>query len=177
MLDLEKKAAPMFWARKTIDQNSKMGYCSVPNTSVAIQGAVNQLQRKEPKIQPRSSIMSDRISMSICYCGIPLYMYYGSFVYREDYERFKRPGLHIYEGTEQDPRDFRKLRSVIPLSLYTENELENVEDLDCDYKRAVENGVIYKQSTYYPHHYDYLLRLVDDEDFSAKKQRINRSLP
>ena len=173
MLELEKKAAPMFWARKTIDHNNKMGYCSVPNTSVAIQGAVNLLNQKEPKIQPRSSIMPDRISMSICYCGVPLYMYYGSFVYKEDYERFKNPGLHIYEGTEQDQRDFRKLRSVIPLSLYTENELEHVEGFICDYKRAVENGVIYKQSTYYPHHYDYMLRLVDDEDFSAKKQRIN----
>ena len=173
MLELEKKAAPMFWARKTIDQNSKMGYCSFPNTSAAIQGAVNLLNQKEPKIQPITSIMPDRISMRIYYRGVPLYMYYGSFVYKEDYERFKEPGLHIYEGTEQDQRDFRKLRSVIPLSLYIENELENVENFVCDYKRAVQNGVIYKQSTYYPHHYDYLLRLVDDEDFSAKKQRIN----
>ncbi|SCX06997.1 Tubulin like [Ruminococcaceae bacterium P7] len=178
MLELEKKAAPMFWARKTIDQNSKMGYCSVPNTSTAIQGAVNQLHKKERKIQPRSSIMPDRISMLIFYCGVPMFMFKGVDLYCNEYSKGGLVGKHLYEKSEGDDRDFVELCDILPLSLISpDNYSEKIKEFIDSYAKANKLGIIIKQAKGASgNQYDYLLRSIDQDDYDEKMRKMQRLL-
>ena len=179
MVRLKHRATPLFWVDYVdgpIDSRGKRGDCIVPNVSAAIIAAGNELRSFNPEISLLPSLIYDRITMIIINRGVPLYKYRGLYVYKEDYEQSAMPGLHIYEGTELDPRDFRKLRGIIPLSLYREDELEDVKDFVDYYDRAVKNGIIYKKSIGEPNFYEYQLRLIDDEDFLIKKERIEAIL-
>lgn len=170
LIRLKEKARPLFWTNITnepLDNNLRTGFCLFPNNTATITAAAIMLNQADNQISFRSTTALDRISMFILYSGIPMYMYRGSVVNKAFYEQHNTPGLHIYEGTKHNHRDFRKLHSIIPLSLYSDDELEAVENFVCDYKRAVENGIIIKQVN------DYQLRFVDDEDFTAKKRRID----
>lgn len=179
MVRLKHRATPLFWVDYVdgpIDSIGKRGDCIVPNVSPAIMAAGNALRSFNPEICLLPSLIYDRITMIIINRCVPLYKYRGLYVYKEDYEQSSMPGLHIYEGTELDPRDFRKLRGIIPLSLYREDELEDVKDFVDYYDRAVKNGIIYKKSIGEPNFYEYQLRLIDDEDFLIKKERIEAIL-
>lgn len=179
MVRLKDRATPLFWVdlfRGRLDTTDEIGDCIVPSVSVAIEAAGDELRGVYPEIQVSTSQMIDRITMIMINRGVPLYKYRGLYAYKKDYEQFTMAGLHIYEGTEFDSRDFRKLHGIIPLSLYSEEELEDVKDFVDDYDRAVKNGIIFKKSIGALRAYEYQLRLVDDEDFLIKKERIEAIL-
>ncbi len=169
LIRLKERARPLFWTNtsiETFDNNRRTGFCLFPSNSATINAAAIMLNQADNQISISSTAEQDRISLFIFNRNIPMFMYRGSAVNKAFYEQHMTPGLHIYEGTDQDHRDFRKLPSIIPLSLSFDDDLEDVKDFICEYKIAVENGIIIKQG------YDYQLRLVDDEDFLEKKQRI-----
>lgn len=166
MIPLRDRAKPLFWTSELLDEAGRFDYCFIPNSSMIISEAASRMTQANSCFRINTSGSSDSISMFTLYCGVPMYMYRRIFDYKHQYNQSAIVGVHIYEGTELDPRDFRKLHNIIPLSLYSDDDLENVKDFICEYKRAVENGIIVKQG------YDYQLRLADDEDFSSKKLRI-----
>lgn len=176
MIPLRERAKPLFWRNEPFEERFKFGYCIIPNTSNALSNAANQLCQVDSCFQIIRSGCSDSISMFTLNCGVPMYMYQRILHYKHEYNQSAMAGVHIYEGTELDQRDFRKLRGIIPLSLYSEDELEEVKDFVDDYDRAVENEIIYKKFIGVPNRFEYQIRLVDDEVFLAKKQRIKTLL-
>ena len=176
MIPLHDRAKPLFWTNERLNETGKFGYCFIPNDSVELSKAASRMTQVDSCFQINTSGSSDRVTMFTLYCGVPMYMYRRIIDYKHEYNQSAVAGVHIYEGTEQDHRDFRKLRGIIPLSLYSEDELKDVKDFVDDYDRAVKNGIIYKKRNGVSHAYEYQLRLVDDEDFLIKKERIEAIL-
>lgn len=179
MLKLETMAAPMFWARSAIDEKSKMGYCSVPSTSNAIKAAVDKLHSVDPKIDGRSSIMPDRISMLIFYCGVPMFMFKGIDLYYPDYSsREGMVGKHLYEGTAYDERNFHDFSNLIPLSLMSHEDItDKIQQFIDDYAQAVDFGIIEKRAKGVDgRQYDYFLRKIDMNDYEEKTRKMKKHL-
>ena len=172
MIPLRDRAKPLFWTSERLDEVGRFGYCFIPNSSMIISEAASRMTQADSCFRINTSGSFDSISMFTLYCGVPMYMYQRIFDYRHKYDQSVVAGVHIYEGTELDPRDFRKLRGIIPLSLYSEDELKDVKDFVNDYDRAVKNGIIYKERNGVSHAYECQLRLVDDEDLLIKKEQI-----
>ncbi len=176
LLKLKDMAAPMFWARKTIDEKSRKGYCSIPNTSAAIQAAVQQLYVVDNKIDGRSSVVPDRISMLIFYCGVPMFMFKGIDLYYPGYStKEDMTGKHIYENSPYDERDFSKLSDLIPLSLLPDDRITpEIQQFIDDYREAQEFGIIFKQSKRVPYPSKYYLRKIDPEDHRQKTEAVQQ---
>ena len=176
LLRLKDMAAPMFWSRAAIDERCKLGYCSVPNTSAAIQAAVQQLHVVDNNIDGRSSVMPDRISMLTCYCGVPMFMFKGIDLYYHVYSAKEgMTGKHIYENSPYDERDFSKLSNLIPLSLLPDDRITpEIQQFIDDYREAQEFGIIFKQSERAPYPCHYYLRKIDPEDFRQKTEAVQQ---
>lgn len=180
MVQLQTKAKPLFWADTRdnggIDTRSRIGYCSIPDTSTAIDAAADLLHSADDQIEKRKSIMPDRISMLIFYCGVPMYKFKGAYNYKDRYDNRTQYGVHLYEGTELDPRDFTTLHNIIPLSLLSHEEITpKVSEFMDDYKKACEYGIIHKEAKDTAGlTFEYQLRFVDDEDLSTKTAKMDK---
>ena len=179
MLDLKNRAKPLFWADKSeggISEDSKIGYISIPDTSDIISSAANKLHMDDAKVTVRKSIMPDRISVLLFYCGIPMYLFKGTYNYKPKY--LKRPlnGMHLYEGTTLDPRNYKKLHDIIPLSIISDDEITDmVRQFEEAYKKAVSNGIISKESSDQEgKSFNYYLRIVDEESIHTLVERIDK---
>ena len=178
---LKSKAKPLFWADTSdggIDQDSKMGYCSIPNTSEAIAAAADELNRADSAIKKRKSIMPDRISLLIFYCGVPMFQFKGSFNYKPKYSASTYKGVHLYEGTAQDPRDFGELHDIVPLSLLKPDEItEKVANFIADYKKACDKKIILKKEVGNTgDQVEYYIQLIDREDLDNKIAKLDKYL-
>ena len=179
MVNLQRKAKPLFWCDTRdggIDSRSRIGYCSIPDTSTAIEAACDILAKADPEISKRKSVMPDRISMLIFYCGVPMYKFKGAYNYRSRYDDRTQHGVHLYEGTVDDPRDFSKLHNIVPLSLYHEDELnDKIREFIDDYARAEKLGIISKEAKD-PEgvNFEYRIRMIDEEDLGDKLARIEK---
>lgn len=89
-------ASPLFWADSIYDISdaSKIGYCSVPETSPEIQGAADDLHAAHNSIE-RRVVFSDRITIIRLFEGIPLFSYGGLSSCRHKYEDMSKADLHI----------------------------------------------------------------------------------
>ncbi len=171
MRKLKDRAKPLFWTSEPIDAESRLGYCSIPDTSNAIEAAADLLHNEDNKINKRKSIMPDRISLLIFYCGVPMFKFKGSDNYKSEYYKSTEKGIHLYEGQGLDERDFRELHDIIPLSQYSDDEVEHkAKDFIHKYKSAEDLGIIYKLK------FDYQLRRIDLEDLEEKKSKISMLL-
>lgn len=178
MINLQNKAKPMFWASEAIDDRSRIGYCSIPDTSTAISAATDLLHQADNQIEKRKSIMPDRISMLIFYCGVPMFKFKGSYNYRQRYDDRTTKGVHLYEGTDLDSRNFAKLHNIVPLSLYHQDEInEKVQAFIDEYQKAVDLGIIFKlQKDGEGKSFDYQLRIIDSRDLEDKKNKMEKLL-
>lgn len=176
---LKSKAKPLFWIDNSdggIDTDSKMGYCSIPSTSEAISAAADELNRTDSAIKKRKSIMPDRISMLIFYCGIPMFQFKGSYNYKSKYHASTFKGIHLYEGTSQDERDFKQLHDIVPLSLLKEEELTDIINKFIeDYALAVDKDIVTKVPVGASGNtFEYKMQLVDKKDLSSKMAKIDK---
>ena len=178
MVPLLTKASPLFWARSTINPKSRIGYCSVPYTSVAIQGAASKLQALDPRIMIINSGMIDRITILTLYRGVPMFMYKGVDLYYQEYQNCHWAGKHLYERSEYDERDFSELADIIPLSLIDpDNYTDKIKQFNSNYTEAVETGIVYKTTTGVAgNQYDYYLRSIDRADCDEKIRQIQTLL-
>jgi hypothetical protein len=181
MFNLSRRARPLFWADKSeggISQDSKIGYVSIPDTSDIIAAAADELVVADNKLTVRKSLMPDRISVLIFYCGIPMYLFKGSYNYKPKYLSNPIKGLHIYEGNGYDQRDFRKLHDIIPLSMISDDEFsDQMRSFERDYRKAVEYGIIFRESVDNEgKSYRYLLRTVDKKEAEELAFRIDKAL-
>ena len=176
MTRLNNKAKPLFWANQMYHQRSSFGYCIIPEYSEVLSEAARRISRQCPELSIIRNERYDSIALFMLDYRIPMYTYREILSCKEKYDQCKATGLHIYEGTKGDPRNFRNLRSVIPLSVYSEAELEKVKDFADDYAEAVKNGIIYKESGGAFNNCEYRLGIVDDEELSAKLKSIGEVL-
>ena len=178
MIPMLTTASPLFWARTTINPESRIGYCSIPSTSAAIQNAATKLEQLDPKIKQRSSVMPDRISMLIFYCGVPMFMFHALENYFEKYCSQSLKGRHLYENSEGDERDFGNLSNLLPLSLISPNDYsKKIQGFIDDYAKATEIGIIIKQAKGASgNQYDYYLRYVDQDDYDEKMRKMQKLL-
>ena len=176
LLKLRDMATPMFWSRTVMDERCRLGYCSVPNTSGAIKAAVYQLHQVDNKIDGRISVVPDRISMLIYYCGVPMFMFKGIDQYYPVYSSEEgMTGKHIYENSSYDERDFSKLSDLIPLSLLPDDRITpEIQQFIDDYREAQEFGIIFKQSERVPYPSKYYLRKIDPEDYRQKTEAVRQ---
>ncbi len=178
MRKLQDRAKPLFWASEPLDTDSRMGYCSIPDTSDAIEAAADLLHNNDKQIDKRKSIMPDRISMLIFYCGVPMFKFKGSYNYKPKYEGRSERGCHLYEGFGSDKRNFATLHNIVPLSQYSYDEVkEDVKVFIDNYKIAVDLGIVHKEQTDTEgKRFEYQLRTIDLEDLGDKKKKIDRLL-
>lgn len=181
MIKLQGKAKPLFWVDKRdggVPSASKIGYISVPDTSQTIKSAAGDLCNFEKTITMRESEMVDRISLLVFYCGMPMYMFKGTYNYLPKYYEKQLVGKHLYEGTALDPRDFRKLHDIIPFTCITgDSKTESTELFGKDYNYAIARKIIDEVvfgstgSTF-----EMYLRVVDKQDVQNFNNRIDRVL-
>lgn len=146
MLPAYQDANPLFWSDGTsysISDASKIGYCSVPEISPEIQAAADDLTNKDDHISRRVMESTDRISIFEFLCGVPMFGYKGIANYFPEYESKNMKGMHLYEGTSQDSRDFRRLPDVAPYSsIGSDKHTSRQEEASHEYDFALENGII-----------------------------------
>lgn len=178
--NLKDRAKPLFWTNEPLDTDSRLGYCSIPDTSNAIEAAADLLKNEDNQIDKRKSIMPDRISMLVFYCGVPMFKFKGSYNYRSKYDNRTDldRGCHLYEGQGTDDRDFGKLHNIVPLSQYSDDDIkDDVQKFINNYDVAVDLGIIHKKQTDTEgKRFEYQLRNIDLEDLDDKKGKINRLL-
>lgn len=111
---LNSKAIPLFWKNPLGHQNNAdCGYASIPDTSVVIENAADQLILVVPDLYKIKSAFVNKILVLRCKCGLSMSDYNGTRLYKEAYQQDRTVGKHIYEGTEGDPRDWRKLPELV----------------------------------------------------------------
>lgn len=180
MLKLSSKAKPLFWARQCNDtiatNESKIGYVSIPDTSDVIASAADKLHANDKKIAVRRSIMPDRISVLTFYCGVPMYMSQGVYSYKPKYIEKPLVGMHLYEGTTLDSRNFKILSNIDPFNIVKEKEPSHgTESFETNYKKAIKENIIEKVATGNDS-YEYYLRIVDEESVNEIVERINKTI-
>lgn len=153
-------ASPLFWADSIYDISdaSKIGYCSVPETSPEIQGAADDLHAADNSIERRVVFSTDRISIFEFLCGLPLFGYKGVANYHPDYETGRRGlsgGTHLYEKNDLNDKDGSNLPNITPISAIPQNMrggslLENSDEYD------------------YAWNHDIIVRTIDDDGKSIK---------
>ena len=93
------------------------GYLFIPNSEAVIQAAADRLTLSDPAIQYFGRVSSNKITMVRFLCGVPMPGFSGVQYYRKAYEHALAyypagAGIHIYEGTERDERDWWKLPDI-----------------------------------------------------------------
>lgn len=115
--------APMFDCRSDIDIGSPLTLyrCHMPLSSQTFRdGADIMIQNAHSEV--KAFDLKDRIVNICTVCGVPMYAY-GWFddlrrAYTEsDRYIYRVNGKHIYEGTEKDGRDWRRLYNLLPFSI------------------------------------------------------------
>ena len=181
MSNLNRRARPLFWADRSeggISQDSKIGYISIPDTSDIIAAAADELMIADNKLTVRRSLMPDRISVLIFYCGVPMYLFKGAYNYKPKYQSNPIKGMHLYEGNDYDQRDFKRLHDIIPLSMISDDDFsDQMKRFERDYRKAVECGVIEKVPVDNEgKSYRYLLRIVNWGEVEELSARIDKAL-
>lgn len=111
---LNDMASPLFWKDPVYDSTGvSVGYISVPDHSAIITEAANRLTYENPEIKLLRTSLADRIQIIRCIYGIPMSEYNGLGTYYEIYKSDSAVGRHLYEYTERDPRDWRKLPNLL----------------------------------------------------------------
>ena len=140
---LEYKAMPLFWINGFYNPNSgKRDFVFIPETSALIHKAMVIHSDGDPFLYLVKGSSRYRIYRLNCLFGVPMFAYYGTDIYKEIYrheDNFK--GFHIYEGTEKDSRDWRKLPDLVPFSM-TAKPTEEMLQNEKMYRRAVDAGII-----------------------------------
>ena len=140
---LSYKAMPLFWINGSYDPNScKRDLVFIPDTSALIHKAMVTHSDGDPFLHLVQSSSPYRIYRLSCLFGVPMFAYCGTDLFKEIYRnkgRFK--GFHIYEGTEHDSRDWRKLPDLVPFSM-TAKPTEEMLQNEKMYRRAVDAGII-----------------------------------
>ncbi len=157
-------ASPLFWADSIYDISdaSKIGYCSVPETSPEIQGAADDLHAADNSIERRVVFSTDRISIFEFLCGLPLFGYKGVANYHPDYETGRRGlsgGTHLYEKNDLNDKDDSDLPNITPVSAIPQNTrggslLENSDEYDYAWNQEI------------------IVRTVDDDGESIKSASL-----
>jgi len=156
MNKLENNATPMFWASalNPIDNASKLGYISVPNTCEEVVLAAESLREANSELTVRRTDIRDRISIMRCLVGAPMYGYQGLLQYEKNSVGDPAVGKHLYEGRTYmrddgemaHGRDWNGLPSPSPLSLMTGHNspvLKKAGEAAADlYKKAEDAGTI-----------------------------------
>ena len=181
MSNLNRRARPLFWADRSeggISQDSKIGYISIPDTSDIIAAAADELMIADNKLTVRRSLMPDRISVLIFYCGVPMYLFKGAYNYKPKYQSNPIKGMHLYEGNDYDQRDFKRLHDIIPLSMISDDDFsDQMKRFERDYRKAVDCGVIEKVPVDNEgKSYRYLLRIVNWGEVEELSARIDKAL-
>lgn len=122
-----KYASPLFWADSIYDISdaSKMGYCSVPETSPEIQGAANDLHAADKSIDRRIVFSADRISFFNIFEGVPLAVYKGLSFCRDAYENLPDKiwsGRHIYKQIPSKSNSWTNLPNITVTPVCPKNE-------------------------------------------------------
>lgn len=137
---LSEMATPLFWKSSSYNPtHGNLGYISIPGTAAVIQGAANRLLQNNPDLKLVKSEFANRIFLLRCLCGVPMFGYAGSNLYREKYLANKEI-KHLYEHAERDDRDWRLLSNLQPYSMATPSK-EQLDD-EALYDRAVEAGIV-----------------------------------
>lgn len=182
MNDLKNRAKPLFWADQTdggISEDSKKGSIYIPSVSAIIGSAAGMLQVDNEQIDIKKSKMSDRMSILMFYCGIPMFMFKGSTNYKPGYEKNKDPGTHLYEGNDLDERDFSKVSDIIPFSilLNCNNPSDMIQSFHESYKLARNKKVMDRVAVDKEDKvHKYFLRTVDKEAVDKLVIRIDKLL-
>ena len=142
---LNDKAAPLFWKESAYDitRALSLGYCCVPDDSMGIQAAALRLIRENHELHQISGGFSDRIALIHCIAAVPIFAYHEIENCFENYKREREPGIHLYERTVRDTRDWRRLSDLIPFSIVNENNRTEKMNADSQiYEEAVVEGII-----------------------------------
>ena len=107
MIPLHDRAKPLFWTYERLNETGRFGYCFIPNDSVVLSEAASRMTQEDSCFRINRSGSSDSISMFTLYCGVPMYTYPPIFDYIHKYDQSTIAGVYIYEGTVNEPRDFR----------------------------------------------------------------------
>ena len=147
LTELANKSKPLFWTdtlKFRIQHNTKLGFLTIPNESHVIQEAANCIDAVNENIRIRPSYCTDRISFLVFDFAKPMYAY-------KDVDNYKDvppgTGAYLYEGTAADPRDWRKLWDITPLSCINENNMsEDVAELKEKLDLAEQKGILRAES-------------------------------
>ncbi len=145
LMKLNDKAEPLFWLSNAfqISEASPIGYCSIPSDAAAITAAAASLCRAHPELQRITGKLTDRIFLLRCTCGVPLFAYTGISTGKATYLNDRSVGKHLYERTDRDERDWRRLEDLVPYSMLEKDErTEEQEKAAEDYDMAVKAGLI-----------------------------------
>lgn len=117
VINIINDSEPLFWKNGFFD----IGNCPrkntvfVPFTSPELQKAAEGAKRKGLAEEVKLSRLSDQVTATSVYLGIPLFAYQGLLELEKVYEETRpEPGLHLYENAEMDWREV--LPSPIPAS-------------------------------------------------------------
>lgn len=120
---LNKKAAPRI-CMNMLSHSNEYAFCIVPERAPVVLKAAKNLHDSYPHPSIIKNPFGDTITVIREYIGFPLYMLTELESYLAIYSTKMFPGLHIYEGSPYDERDFRKLYDLIPLSLLSDPKNE-----------------------------------------------------
>jgi hypothetical protein len=147
---LDMNATPLFWASPlySIDNASKIGYISVPDTCEEVVQAASSLREARQELSVRKTDIRDRITLMRCLVGAPLYGYQGLLQYERNSVGATNVGKNLYEGRDyvndngqaDKGRDWRHLPSPSSFSLMNN---KNSDDLR---KNAEEASKLYAEA-------------------------------
>ena len=136
--NIDSRANVYMWVGKgyKMDDAVPASFLSIPYVQEIQAAATDYVGKKNDSNSwtIRPSYSSDRISLFRIKCGVPLFAYKGIENYLNDYRASKIVGQHLYEKTERDPRDSRKLINVAPLSIASPDEYSDIYIDDDDKK-------------------------------------------
>jgi hypothetical protein len=146
IVPLGQHSSPLFLGDGYFHPMKTKGYLSVPGGSQIIKGAAQKYceEHWRDNILLKNS-RYDGVSVIQVSVGIPLFSYRGVSEYRDLYKEKSGllPGLHLYEGTQRDPRDNRLLADIIPVSHMEKSQMDDeMQGAVEDYEKAVRYGVI-----------------------------------
>ena len=115
----------------------------VPKQSENVHAAVKRLIEENPDLYFVQGESVSRIAFISALVGVPMYGCKEIDSYKQAYQHTAAiPGRHIYEGTQEDSRDWRELQDPIPYSMI-ENPTPEMMENEKLYSRAIESGILY----------------------------------
>ncbi len=120
---LTKKAAPRI-CMNMLSHGNEFSFCIVPERAPVVLTAAQNLHDSYPHPIILQNACGDTITIIREFLGFSLYTLTELEHYLAIYNTKMLHGLHIYEGTPYDERDFRKLYNLIPLSLLSGSKNE-----------------------------------------------------